>query len=77
MTIAAQRETRSGLGDAVLGRSLAARGFGAGDFAEVAHVIAAALRPGTDHLGLLALRGRVAALAHRHPLYPDLTETDR
>ncbi|GAA0313096.1 glycine/serine hydroxymethyltransferase [Kineococcus aurantiacus] len=58
-------------------RALAARGFAAADFAEVADVVAAALRPGTDHLARLALRGRVRALARRHPLHPDLTEADR
>ncbi|MDA8068388.1 MAG: serine hydroxymethyltransferase [Actinomycetota bacterium] len=47
--------------------ALATRGFGDDDFREVADVIAAALQPQPD---LDALRGRVSALAHRHPLYP-------
>ncbi|MET9230362.1 serine hydroxymethyltransferase [Lentzea sp. NPDC003310] len=49
--------------------ALAARGFGADDFAEVADVIAAALQPSCDEDDLSA---RVAALAAKHPLYPHL-----
>jgi glycine hydroxymethyltransferase len=49
--------------------ALAARGFTAGDFTEVADVIAAALRPAFDEGGLVA---RVGALAAKHPLYPHL-----
>jgi glycine hydroxymethyltransferase len=52
--------------------ALATRGFSAGDFAEVADVIAAALVPGLDDAGLAALRHRTRALAARHPLYPAL-----
>ncbi len=53
--------------------ALAARGFDDADFTEVADVIATALRPETDTLGLIALRNRVTALAARHPLYPTLS----
>ncbi|WP_437178999.1 serine hydroxymethyltransferase [Kineococcus endophyticus] len=53
--------------------ALAARGFDEADFTEVADVIATALRPETDTLGLIALRNRVTALAARHPLYPTLS----
>jgi glycine hydroxymethyltransferase len=52
--------------------ALAARGFGAEEFAEVADVIAAVLRPATDDSAIAALRDRVAALAARFPLYPAL-----
>jgi glycine hydroxymethyltransferase len=57
--------------------ALAARGFDAEDFAEVADVIATALRPslGDDELG--GLRERVARLAAAHPLYPSLSEVAR
>jgi glycine hydroxymethyltransferase len=57
--------------------ALAARGFGPDDFAEVADVIAAALRPAVDGQQLAGLRTRVTRLAGRHPLYPDLTEVPR
>ncbi|MGY1806938.1 serine hydroxymethyltransferase [Blastococcus sp. SYSU D00669] len=57
--------------------ALAARGFGPDDFAEVADVIAAALRPSTGAEELPGLRARVTRLADRHPLYPDLTEAGR
>src|SRR5918999_1805659 len=43
--------------------ALAARGFGAEEFAEVADIIATALRPDTDDAGIAALRDRVTALA--------------
>jgi glycine hydroxymethyltransferase len=49
--------------------ALAARGFGPEDFAEVADILALALRPDAD---LTALAARVDALAARHPLYPGL-----
>ncbi|MGY1730476.1 serine hydroxymethyltransferase [Geodermatophilus sp. SYSU D01045] len=57
--------------------ALAARGFGPDDFAEVADVVATALRPSVDGQQLAGLRARVARLADRHPLYPDLTEVPR
>ncbi|MFI7635437.1 serine hydroxymethyltransferase [Nonomuraea sp. NPDC049400] len=46
--------------------ALAARGFGPGDFGEVADIIVNALLPEPD---LSFLRGRVEALAGKHPLY--------
>jgi glycine hydroxymethyltransferase len=49
--------------------ALATRGFGADDFAEVSDVIAMALTPEAD---LSFLRGRVEALAGKHPLYEDV-----
>jgi glycine hydroxymethyltransferase len=49
--------------------ALATRGFGPDEFAEVADVIAVALRPEAD---LPALRARVERLAEKHPLYPHL-----
>ncbi|MFF7021818.1 serine hydroxymethyltransferase [Streptomyces klenkii] len=49
--------------------ALATRGFQAEDFREVAEIIAAALKPTYD---AEALRGRVTALADKHPLYPGL-----
>ncbi|SFO90039.1 glycine hydroxymethyltransferase [Amycolatopsis arida] len=52
--------------------ALATRGFGADDFAEVADVIAAALRPDFDASTEHELRARVELLARRHPLYPEL-----
>jgi glycine hydroxymethyltransferase len=57
--------------------ALAARGFDLDDFAEVADVIAAALRPSASEGELAELRTRVTRLADRHPLYPDLTEVPR
>ncbi|HET6826444.1 MAG TPA: serine hydroxymethyltransferase [Amnibacterium sp.] len=51
--------------------ALATRGFGADEFREVADVIASALQPGAD---IAELRGRVAALAGRFPLYEGLEE---
>src|SRR4051794_3369229 len=53
--------------------ALAARGFDLEDFAEVADVIATALRPTVTDDRLARLRQRVTALADRHPLYADLT----
>lgn len=49
--------------------ALATRGFEASDFREVADIIAEALKPSYDGE---ALKGRVAALADKHPLYPSL-----
>ena len=57
--------------------ALAARGFGSAEFAEVADIIADALRPTTDEPTLDALRDRVAALAATRPLYPTLNQTPR
>ncbi|MEU1620152.1 serine hydroxymethyltransferase [Streptomyces sp. NPDC005722] len=51
--------------------ALATRGFTEDDFAEVADVVALALRPGPD---LSALRARTEALAAAHPLYPHLPQ---
>src|SRR5215218_3090442 len=53
--------------------ALAARGFDAGDFTEVADVIALALRPTPAAEETARLRARVTGLAGRHPLYADLT----
>ena len=50
--------------------ALASRGFGAEEFAEVADVIAETLQPYLDDARADKLRGRVAALAGRFPLYP-------
>ncbi|MCW2638123.1 MAG: glyA [Dactylosporangium sp.] len=52
--------------------ALATRGFGPDDFHEVADVIATALQPTFDDALGTDLRGRVADLADRHPLYPGL-----
>ena len=49
--------------------ALATRGFGAGEFEEVAEVIAGALKPGAD---LAALKARVRKLTENFPLYPGL-----
>jgi len=53
--------------------ALATRGFGPGDFAEVADVIAVALRPVLDERTAADLRARVSTLADRHPLYAALS----
>ena len=53
--------------------ALATRGFGPGDFAEVADVIAVALRPVLDERTVADLRARVTTLADRHPLYAALS----
>ncbi|MEU4674122.1 serine hydroxymethyltransferase [Amycolatopsis sp. NPDC023774] len=53
--------------------ALATRGFGAEDFAEVADVIAEALKPDFDEPAAQTLRGRVELLAKKHPLYSDLS----
>jgi glycine hydroxymethyltransferase len=52
--------------------ALAARGFTADDFVEVADVVARALRPSATPTELDALATRVTALVERHPLYPEL-----
>ena len=52
--------------------ALATRGFGADDFAEVADIIANALKPGFDDAVQQTLRARVELLAKKHPLYADL-----
>ncbi|EFQ84585.1 glycine hydroxymethyltransferase [Aeromicrobium marinum DSM 15272] len=51
--------------------ALATRGFAAEEFGEVADVIAEALKPGD--VDIQGLRKRVAVLAERFPLYPDIT----
>ncbi|WP_037772474.1 serine hydroxymethyltransferase [Streptomyces sp. FXJ7.023] len=51
--------------------ALATRGFTAEDFAEVADVIAEALKQSYD---AEALKARVKALADKHPLYPGLNK---
>ena len=53
--------------------ALAARGFDGGAFAEVADIIATALRPGFDEGTATSLRARVALLVEKYPLYADLT----
>ncbi|MFD7324155.1 serine hydroxymethyltransferase [Streptomyces sp. NPDC059875] len=50
--------------------ALAARGFGAEEFTEVADIIATAFLPGFDEEVAAALRERVRALTDRFPLYP-------
>ncbi|SNS77537.1 glycine hydroxymethyltransferase [Geodermatophilus pulveris] len=57
--------------------ALAARGFELEDFAEVADVVAMALRPTVAERRLADLRARVTRLADRHPLYAELTEVPR
>ncbi|MFF1609259.1 serine hydroxymethyltransferase [Amycolatopsis sp. NPDC058278] len=52
--------------------ALATRGFQADDFAEVADVIAEALKPDFDDAVRAKLRDRVETLAKKHPLYADL-----
>ncbi|HKV21211.1 MAG TPA: serine hydroxymethyltransferase [Mycobacterium sp.] len=54
--------------------ALATRGFDLDAFREVADIISLALRPDADDADLDALRARVGVLAHRFPLYPNLTE---
>jgi len=53
--------------------ALATRGFRAEDFAEVADVIAEALKPDFDDALRAKLRDRVETLAEKHPLYADLS----
>jgi glycine hydroxymethyltransferase len=55
--------------------ALAARGFGAAEFTEVAEIIAQALRPDAGEDDLDALRDRVTTLAARFPLYPELAQS--
>jgi glycine hydroxymethyltransferase len=57
--------------------ALAARGFGAAEFAEVADIIAATLQPAFDDALAEKLQQQVASLAARFPLYPALTEVAR
>lgn len=52
--------------------ALATRGFTDEDFREVADVIVEALKPDFDEAKREALRTRTAALAAKHPLYPNL-----
>ena len=52
--------------------ALATRGFDAEAFRDVADVVARALRPEISEIEFDALGYRVAALADRHPLYPEL-----
>ena len=54
--------------------ALAARGFGAAEFSEVAEIIALALRPDVTEDDLSALRRQVTDLAARFPLYPELAQ---
>jgi glycine hydroxymethyltransferase len=53
--------------------ALATRGFGPDDFAEVADIIAVALRPELDADTEQELRTRVEVLARKHPLYAGLS----
>jgi glycine hydroxymethyltransferase len=53
--------------------ALAARGFGAEEFREVADIIAAALLPSFDDGIAQKLRDRVTALAEKFPLYPEMS----
>ncbi|MEB8336036.1 serine hydroxymethyltransferase [Streptomyces endophyticus] len=55
--------------------ALAARGFGAQEFTEVADIVATAFLPGFDDETATALRKRVTALTERFPLYPTLAAT--
>lgn len=55
--------------------ALATRGFGAEEFAEVADVIAEALKPGD--VDVAGLRKRITALAEAFPLYPDVKKFTR
>ena len=56
--------------------ALATRGFTAEDFAEVADVIAEALKAASPFgaADTEALKARVTALAEKHPLYPGLNK---
>jgi glycine hydroxymethyltransferase len=53
--------------------ALGTRGFGPDDFAEVADIIAVALRPELDADTEQELRTRVEVLARKHPLYAGLS----
>ncbi|MEU6372647.1 serine hydroxymethyltransferase [Streptomyces sp. NPDC046909] len=55
--------------------ALAARGFGAEEFTEVADIVATALLPGFDDEAATALRRRVEALTDRFPLYPAVPQS--
>lgn len=55
--------------------ALATRGFGDAEFAEVADIIAIALRDGAN-TDVAELRARVDALAAQFPLYPDLDQVN-
>ena len=55
--------------------ALATRGFGDDEFAEVADIIATALKPEFDDEVREVLRKRVATLAERFPLYPNLADS--
>ncbi len=55
--------------------ALAARGFGAAEFTEVAEILAQALRADATDDDLDALHGRATALAARFPLYPELAQS--
>lgn len=55
--------------------ALATRGFGDAEFAEVADIIAIALRDGAN-ADVAELRARVDALAAQFPLYPDLDQVN-
>ncbi|MDQ0376365.1 serine hydroxymethyltransferase [Amycolatopsis thermophila] len=52
--------------------ALATRGFGAAEFAEVADILATALVTSAPEDVLPGLRARVAALAAKFPLYPEM-----
>jgi len=54
--------------------ALAARGFDHDDFAEVADIIAIALRPELSEQQSAELQTRVTSLAQSRPLYPDLSK---
>ncbi|KHL00948.1 serine hydroxymethyltransferase [Sinomonas humi] len=56
--------------------ALATRGFGETEFREVADIIATALKADFDDEVAAGLRTRVAVLADKHPLYPNLTQDD-
>ncbi|MBW8793839.1 MAG: serine hydroxymethyltransferase [Streptomyces sp.] len=55
--------------------ALAARGFGAAEFTEVADIVATAFLPGFDDRVAEELRRRVQALTDRFPLYPGSPES--
>ena len=57
--------------------ALASRGFGAEEFEEVADIIAESLNPSFDEARADKLRGRVASLAGRFPLYPTVQDAVR
>jgi len=57
--------------------ALATRGFGDDEFAEVADIIAAALKPDFDEELKTVLAKRVAALTESFPLYPNLGDDGR